>query len=941
MTGNRSHSAHASPLSARKPRLRALPWLAVGATLLLAACGGSDGSTPQAASAPASSLADSSENAPPTTAAAAPTAQAPTPTGCTPDGQSRALEILDPAFKLKGPNPVGGVGDYLLTNENAAFVITGKGPQKTYYHYNGILVDAVALDHCEQIVNENFFEMPLMVSRLNIAHQALSTFRAFNAERIEVINDGSDGKAAIVRATGSDDIYWLLELELVARAALEGSPKVRSEPLGLAIEVNYILEPHSPTLKIEYRLINQLNDFNSLSMAFVLLSSGGGPLLNTFSAFDADIEGLNLKYGIPWVTASDGNGGYAYGATSDVLTTTHIAGVDALFDARQFGNTWFGQLLAANGHPKDTLKKDFYVTVNQGDELATVKAYLATTPASVKTVNTLVNGSVTETQSGTPLSGVKVEFQTQKQNFLKDWPWETFLTTYSDANGRFGGDIPLISYLPSDQAYRVIASSEGRQASAPADIQPAQTNDISLGLGEEGNISYRLVDQDGKPSPGRVSVYQNNALVKRLYSVTGSGDFKLPPGNYDVGISRGFEYAVVDTPLGVSPGITASLNATLRHMVDTTGYLSFDAHVHSTPSPDSTASVTDRIRTAAATGLEVVVATDHEIMTDLKPAVAEVQAQDVVATVIGQEVTAAVPNHTIAYPLNYNPDAQPPRQFVAWHGKDIAGIFAEEAKNGAQIRTFAHPRSDYLNLIQWDRLAGAPGMTDPTVLGFPADATLWSWDFEAMEYMNGPEKVFSSGLFEDWMSFINHGHRIAGTGASDVHDLELPGMPRNYYVSPTDKPREFQEADLISAVKKGQLVVSTGAFARVSINGVAQLGDTVTDTDGVFDLALQVQAIPQIDVDHVRVYVNCDEVARFPAENPADSALKLDLTSSIPLAGNKDAHVVVLGFGKEKYHREFKQFDPTEVPRFTTNPIYIDADGDGIFSAPGGKHCQF
>lgn len=906
-------------------------------SVLLSACGGSGDPAASAAETDRSSQSATPEPlTPPETSSASAI-----PAGCTRGGQSTAQQIVDTDFQLHGPNPVGGVGDFLLTNENAAFVITGIGPQKTYYHYSGILVDAVALEDCAQTVEENFFEMPLMVSRLNFAHQPLSTFRAFNAERIEVINDGSDGNAAVVRAYGSDDIYWLLEMELIARAVLEGTPKSRSQPLQLDIEVDYILEPHSPTLKVEYRLKNRSNEFNSLSMAFVLLSSGGGPLLHTFSTFDLSAEGLNLKYGLPWVTASDGHGAYVYGANSDVLTTTHIAGVDALFDARQFGNTWFGQLLAPNGHPKDTLQRDFYVTVSAGDELASVQDYLRTTPPTLKTIATPVNGSVIEAATQTPLAGVKIEFQTLKQNFLKDWPWETFITTYTDAQGHFGGEIPLLSYLPANQPYRVLASIDGREPSGPVLLQPHQINNINIGLGGEGDISYRIVDATGQASPARISVYQNNEFVKRLYSATGNGSFKLPPGHYEIGISRGFEYSIVEMPLAVAAGITTQLQASLEHLVDTSGFMSFDAHVHSSPSPDSPIPPADRIRTAAATGLEVVVATDHEILTDLSPAVIEAEAEAFVATVIGQEVTAGIPNHTIAYPLRYDPTAQPRRQFVAWHGKDIADIFAEEARRGAQIRTFAHPRGDYLNLIQWDRMAGAAGMTDPTRLGFTAEAQLWSWDFEAMEYMNGPSRVFSSGLFADWMSFLNHGHRITATGASDVHGYEIPGMPRNYFPASADSPRAFKEAELVQAVKQGQLLVSTGAFARLRINGEGQMGDTLTDTDGDIELSLQVQALPQIDVDHVRVYLNCDEVARYPATTPTGSVEKLSGQWSLPLPAAQDAYIVLQGFGTQRYPRELPQFDPAEVPRFTTNPVYIDADGDGSFTAPGGKACRY
>ena len=54
----------------------------------------------------------------------------------------------------------------------------------------------------------------------------------------------------------------------------------------------------------------------------------------------------------------------------------------------------------------------------------------------------------------------------------------------------------------------------------------------------------------------------------------------------------------------------------------------------------------------------------------------------------------------------------------------------------------------------------------------------------------------------------------------------------------------------------------------------------------------------------------------------------------------KDSHIVVMGFGNEVLPRGMPQFDPLGVPRFTTNPIYIDYGGDG-YEAPGWDGCDY
>ncbi|MCG8670801.1 MAG: CehA/McbA family metallohydrolase [Pseudomonadales bacterium] len=858
---------------------------------------------------------------------------------CVTGTQSKALQINDPNFGLEGPNALGSEGDFLIMNDRAAFVIAGLGEQKTYYHYPGILIDAVPLAECQQSADDNFYELALMMLRANIPNFTSSRMRAFRGESIEVINDGSDGEAAVVRVHGTDDRYWLVETVLMQEALKEGRPMDYSDPFNLSVAVDYILEPGASTLKVNYRLQNTLPGFNGITAAFALLNAGMGPELHSFSAFDVDVDRVVLEHQIPWITASDSESSYAYGEDTKFLTTVDVIGVFGTADLGQVANTYFGNFLNANGQEGDTVTREFYVSVADGDELVAVKNYIDDIDPKIERHTANLKVQAIDKESGEPLTGVKIEVQTKKQVFLQYWPYESFLTTYTDEQGQIETDIPLVSYL-SAQHYRVLATLPGRANPAAITIFPGETNELVFEFDKPGRVAYDFKDDAGNALPTQITFWQGDQRIERLYLNKGQGVIDIQPGDYDVGISHGWEYEVVEKSITVVPGEVTPLAATLKHWVDTTGYMTFDAHVHSSPSPDSTVSPVDRITTAAAAGLEVVVSTDHEIVTDLSPAVIGAGLQDWVATVIGQEVTAGMPNHTIAYPLPKQED-QPRGNPIEWYGMSIGDIYAAERARGAQVRTLAHPRLDLLNVIEWDRIEGAPTKANNDGLGIPEGADMWSWDFEAMEYMNGVEKIFSTGLYEDWMSFINHGYRITATGSSDMHYHQTPGMPRNYYKSSTDNPAEFVEQELVDSVLNNHIVVSTGAFARVAINDSAEMGDTITDTDGSVDLYLHVEALPQTDMSHMVAYVNCDETLILPAENPSDSAIKFSDTVALTLPEGKDAHVVVLGFGAERMNRELPQYDPVEIPRFTTNPIYVDGDGNGIFDAPGGKTCQY
>ena len=58
-----------------------------------------------------------------------------------------------------------------------------------------------------------------------------------------------------------------------------------------------------------------------------------------------------------------------------------------------------------------------------------------------------IDGQIVDKETGEPVEGAIVKFQTKTQAFLEGWPWNTFATTYTDAQGTAVKDVPLISYL--------------------------------------------------------------------------------------------------------------------------------------------------------------------------------------------------------------------------------------------------------------------------------------------------------------------------------------------------------------------------------------------------------------------------------------------------------------------------------------------------------------
>jgi hypothetical protein len=795
----------------------------------------------------------------------------------------------------------------------------------------------VALDGCRQASPERFQEMGFFVGSLNLSDLYSSQLRAFRGDSVEIVNDGANGAPAVVRARGRDDYFWTAELELIRRAYEDGRPRPLGEPLGLAITVDYTLPPDSTVLRIEVTFRNlgaQAREF----LSPVYLRFGNSTPTRFFARNPISISGFTLESGVPWLAASNGDGAWAFAMKDANLAVLNVVGVAGVFDLNQA--LLSPLVVAPAGEMGDSTKVTYYFGVGGTDGNSAVRPLRNVNPEPLPGMRySLVplEGRTSDAQTGAAIPGVLVELQAQDSQGR----WLPLDSFHSGRDGRYSGQVP--SFEGSPLGYRLAASVEGRASPDPVPYSAGQSP-VDFAFASPAVLTYEVKDQHGRGLPAKIVLWKGSSVARRIHTPNGRGSANVAAGTYEVSVTRGFEYTTHFGTLALSAGQTASLAVTLEHALDTSGFLSMDGHVHSGRSPDNVISIPDRIATVAAEGLEVVVSTDHEFIGSWSSGVEAMGLQDWVATVVGQEVTAVLPEHTNIYPVVPRFEVNARGDPVRWYGLDLAELFAAERERGAALVQLNHPRG-YLAAIRYDPLTGLADLPDPTLLTFPADATLWSWGFDAVEYQNGPARVFGApnehgemGMFEAWMSFQNLGHRVTAVGTSDAHDYEIVGTPRSYFASSTDSPAQFVEADLVRAVREGRVVVSTGAFARVGVNGTAGMGDLVTDTDGSVDLGVRIEAIPEIDVTHFKVFVNCDEAATVRTTAPG-AVVKYDGTVRVPVP--RDAHLVVLGFGRQQMPRGLAQFDPLVTPRFTTNPIFVDADGNGRFDPPGGKTCTY
>ena len=843
--------------------------------------------------------------------------------GCPQPGRATARVLQEVAEQPWGEDALAAPGDVLLMSSKAAFVIQAPDDPRTYVHYGGMPIDAVAVDGCEQAGPERFGEVAFLAGQLDLYDFQQSGLHMIRGDSIQLVSDGGDGGPAIVEVQATDDRFWLVELSLI-RGVYEGGGRKELEALyGLDITIRYTLHPDDAALQVEVILDGAPATDGFLSGA-VLFPSDHTPV-HAWASSSLSVGGIGLVTGVPWQGAGRDDGSVAIAMPGANMARTEISGVTALLDANQA----LSPLQLTDG-PAST---PFLITVGPTDPASAAAALEAwhddPTPGFDAAWHTL-SGVVLD-PSGAPVSGARVSLATPTG---QDWP--TLTELWTDESGAFSGRA-----LALDNRWRLQASMDGRDAGEAVEVAADAAEGQTLSIGAWGQVEVLATDADGATLPVRVELERADGTVLVDYPSPASPWMHAPPGTWQAWVSRGYEHPIAQATVVVPPDGTGTLTVQLPAVLDTEGWASMDSHVHTGPSPDSTVLPSDRMRTAAGSGLDLLISTDHEAIVDLADSVAEAGVSDWLVYGLGSEVTATIPEHTNAWP--FPPSDQGRGDPVRWYQLGFPGIYAAERARGARVIQLNHARVNgecgILCLLDWDRMSDTPVATDPLALGLPDGTEVWSWDFDSFEVMNGLRSPYlvegqerRTGALVDWLSFHNLGHRVSAVAVTDEHGWDPPGQPRTWVAV---EEGALIDADAVAdGVLAGATQVSAGAFLRVEVDGGGP-GEVVT-VDGAAQVRVQVQALPEIDVTRVDLLLDCDPWQTLVAADPA-GVVKLDQTLSLEVDG--DHYLVALARGEGAMPRGLSDYDPASVPRAISSPVFVDGDGDGEWTAPGAKDC--
>jgi len=811
--------------------------------------------------------------------------------GCPVKGQAGARALTSTEERPEGSDAIAKPGDVVLFNTKAAWVIQDPTAPVTYVDYGGNPVDAIRVRDCEQVAAERFGEVGFLVGSLRLDDWTSSTLRMFEGESMRVVSDGSDGGDAIVEVYGRDARFPLVELTLLRSAYVDGKELWPSEPFGLEMTLRYTLSPGDPVLRTEM-LFEGTEGEHELMAGIIEFPTDHGERVR-FADSAASVAGFTMDLGVPWVATSDDISATAVAVPDANLAMMSISGVTVLVDAE-------GALDPRVIGAGDVGEEDFLFSVGAGG------THTATAPLLEHNPLPFPAASASRIEvTGTAPGADRVEvWAPNNSGELRR------LDTIALDDGAFSGRLTDLG-----EGLQLRAVGHGR-ADGPF-VEAG--SDLELVVEPRGDLRVEVVDANGEPLTTRIELEGGGT-----HYVLSGERVHAPPGTYNAVISKGYEWSRWEGLVQV-PGRVEVL---LDHVVDPDGWVSTDSHIHSEPSADSQVLPEDRARTVAASGLDSIVTTDHEAIVDLSWATSAVD--EPIVFHLGSEVTATFPEHVNAWPfpaVEEHPRGDP----VDWYGDGFPTMYADIRDRGAEVVQLNHARVNgecgILCVLDWDR-ESEPGMD---AARFLVDEPVWSWDFDAFEVMNStrspfldPENPRRTGAFTDWLAFHNLGHRVTGMAVTDAHGLDLPGIPRTYL-------NISEHGDEVSATLAGAAVMSAGAFAQVRIGEVGPGGTTPSTT-----LEIEVTAVPEIDVTQIMVLANCALIETLEADAPGEVVKH---AAELELELDEDAHIVVLGFGEQRMPAGFgDDYDPATVPRFITNPIFVDLDDDG-WDAPGPREC--
>ncbi len=333
------------------------------------------------------------------------------------------------------------------------------------------------------------------------------------------------------------------------------------------------------------------------------------------------------------------------------------------------------------------------------------------------------------------------------------------------------------------------------------------------------------------------------------------------------------------------------------------GSLGADLHVHGAASFDSSIPDLDRVLSFSASALDVIVATDHDVVYDYGALVVQLGLSGKMSTVSGVETTGHIPfmripnydfplviGHHNFWPLKYDPllprNGGPFDEFIEPGELMDRATALRDPIVTEPLWELNHPWAaaevgrdlGFPRALSLDTRKDLPTRDDGTSGGIyvrtKTDGKHSNNGHHAQEVMNGSQNDTLLQYRAFWWFVLNQGQLATGTANSDWHSLtdNTVGMPRNLVYTPTTAGPAFDVVTFNAAIRAGKVLGTNGPIIEATVEsptGDHSFGlDPFKPKDGA-TVKVKVSSAPWVPVAEIRFVVNGKVVKTVQASTPA------------------------------------------------------------------------
>jgi|GEM_PF-6815550 len=790
---------------------------------------------------------------------------------------------------ILGPYAESRQGDFVFDNGVVRFAFQRPGSATGWGVFGGSLVDVDSYqEESESFSNQDLFQE--LFPHCNL--------RAFKAKEATITNAGSDTESGILTIRGTDGGFPLFDSLLP------------SEPLNIDVTLEVKLAPNSRRLEITHRVKDRkLEEARDLFCGLIIVPGDQNrPFVPNTTK---DVTQINSPISELFLSSN---------SNSSIFIRRQTGSFDLIAPAEEviILNTEKKRFLV-----NDTREEKYVIGVGAGGDVESVWNVLREGDVESSTLHSVRLNIDTELSFALLQKEAMVKIARLDESENQATP---FTESKFNADASATVSLPVGSYQLQLMLGSILLSEERLEVSGPVSQKLRVTGFGALAL--ESRAEF--LDSKILSSPVRISLLSGHdasldASIRIRRYVKSTDTILVPSGDYTMVASRGPEFELQTQNITVPEGNIGSYQVRVTQSVDSSGWVSGDYHVHGARSMDSTASRTMRVIAAIAEGLDILVATDHDVTTDYGPIAKELGLDSLLYTIPGIEISPLY-GHMNAYPMPVK-DKEPYWSLRWWEYdddekfigvQDPATLVDEARLQGAQIVAANHPRDnqavfDYLSLMRNGSVrARWPG-------------------FNAFELMNDTSTDDIPQLLEDWLALISADRRITAIGVSDSHGEFGLGYSRTYTEASIDDPAQIDETELWGSLKDGRAIASTGPFLRFAARSgdqVVSLGQVIkTSTTVTFDF--EVHGPSWMEIANAELLENGNTLEFFPVPDSSKGGLRERYSYNVN--PTKDSVYILRVNGKPGKNHPFVI---NAEARAISNPIYVDVGGNGFDYEP-------